>query len=77
MGPKYSNDRVILRPNVERSFYDILRDIFSGARGMLKSLCNHEAGSSACRHHWASTTNQEEWRIAGAGRCREKVSHDD
>ena len=27
-----------------------LCNIFSGARGMLKSLRNHEAGSAACRH---------------------------
>ena len=28
-----------------------LCDIFSGARGMLKSLRNHKAGSAACCHY--------------------------
>ena len=28
-----------------------LGDIFSGARGMLKSLRNHKAGSAACRYY--------------------------
>ena len=40
-GPKYPNDKAILRPNVEMNCNDIFCDIFSGARGMLKSLRNH------------------------------------
>ena len=47
--PKYSNNRVILRPDVEINRYDILGDIFSGARGMLKSLRNHKTGSGSLR----------------------------
>ena len=37
--------RVILRPNVEINCYDILCDIFSGARGMR----NHKTGSGSLR----------------------------
>ena len=52
--------------------------MWTGARRMLKSLRNHEAGSAACRHHWASTTNQKKWRIADAADAeKNKVSHDD
>ena len=35
-----------------------LCDIFSGARGILKSLRNHEAGSAACRLTITTTDNQ-------------------
>ena len=34
---------------MEINRYDILGDIFSGARGMLKSLRNHKAGSGSLR----------------------------
>ena len=43
-GPKYSNNRVILRPNVEINCYDILCDIFSGARGMLLKVIAQSQG---------------------------------
>ena len=47
-----------------------LCDIFSGARGMLKSLRNHEAGSAACHHYHNQPDEMAE--IAGVVRCREK-----
>ena len=51
-----------------------LCDIFSGARGMLKSLRNHEAGSAAYRHQLSQPT----WRLlVRADAENNKVSHDD
>ena len=38
-----------------------LSDIFSGARGMLKSLRNHEAGSAACRHYHNQPDEMADW----------------
>ena len=63
-GPRYWNGRGISRPNVEMNCNDILCDIFSGARGMLKSLRNHRQ---------SQRPNGKKWRIVG-GRCWEKNS---
>ena len=53
-----------------------LWDIFSGGRGMLKSLRNHETGSAACRHDHIQPGKK--WRIPGAADAeKNKVSHDD
>ena len=51
-GPKYSKDRVVLRPNVEINFNDVfLWHIFSGACGMLKSLRNHRQSQQPTRRN--------------------------
>ena len=55
-----------------------LCDIFSGARGMLKSLRNHKAGSAACRYYH----NQPEDSMVDCWwgpmqRKTNQVSHDD
>ena len=36
---------------MELNCYDIFMRHISGGRGMLKSLCNHKAGSAACRYY--------------------------
>ena len=45
-----------------------LCDIFSGARGMLKSLRNHEIGSAACRQQQPEEMSDCWW-----GRMQRKI----
>ena len=61
--------------------YDILCDIFSGARGMLKSLRNHKAGSGSL--HCLPLLSQPTRSLNGGLLVRAdaekkiQVSHDD
>ena len=52
-----------------------LCDIFSGARGMLKSVRNHEAG--ACRHQLSQPTRRNGGFLMRADAEKNKVSRDD
>ena len=52
-------------------------DIFSVARGMLKSLRNHEAGSAACHHQLSQPTRRNGGLLVQADAEKNKVSHDD
>ena len=54
-----------------------LCDVFSGARGMLKSLRNHEAGSAAYRHQLSQPTRRNGGLLVRADAEKDKVSHDD
>ena len=54
-----------------------LCDIFSGARGMLKSLRNHEAGSTACCHQLSRPTKRNGGLLVRADAEENNVSHDD
>ena len=54
-----------------------LCDIFSGARGMLKSLRNHEAGSVARRHQLSQPTRSNGGLQVRADAEENKISHDD
>ena len=55
-----------------------LYGIFSGARGMLKPLRNHEAGSAACRHQQSQPTRRNGGLLpVWADAQKTKVSHDD
>ena len=76
-GPKYSNDRVILCPNVETNCYDIFMRHISGAPGMLKSLRNHEADSAARRHQLLQPTRRNGGLLVRADAEKNKVSHGD
>ena len=55
----------------------LIFDIFSVARGMLKSLRNHEAGSAACHHQLSQPTRRNGGLLVQADAEKDKVSPDD
>ena len=70
-GLNHCNDRLILRPTVEINCYEYLvRHIFWSTWNT--KVIAQSRGWFRCLPSPAVTTNQKKWRIAGAGRCREK-----
>ena len=70
-GPTYSNDMVILRPNMEINCYDNFMRHVSWSTWNAQVIAQLRDWFR-CLPSPAITANQKKWRIAGAGRCREK-----